>query len=308
MADQKITEVKLADISIDPTVNIRVRLDVGTVKSYMDVFDSLPPIIVYTEGSGKKKVLTLADGFHRCEAAKKLKRETVQAEVRPGGRAAALEFAAFANLVHGRNLSLAERDAAIARLYGTKDDKGKRKWVQRALADKLGMSQEAVNRALKSARAEKATGDSQASRGDLALVDGLEEPQAKALLELKDGQSWSRDELAAAVRTLEDDEVEAEYKDDMLAGKAPPLAEGNEVPVATITRLVNTSSADNPLRPLWRAMEGVSSLRATSDPDAVAKAATAYNLTMLPDMLQADITFLESVAASLAAQVEEVGA
>ncbi len=299
MAD--ITKVKLADLNIDAEVNIRDRLDTGTVKQYVDVFDSLPPVIVYTEGKGKDKVLTLADGFHRCAAAKRLKRETIQAEIRPGGRDAALEFAALANLSHGRNLTLAERDGAISRLYAVKVD-GKRKFTQRALATQLGMSQQTIVFALKSVKGEKVTGTQAATRGDLSLVSGLPEAQAKVLLDLKEGQGWTRDELASAVRTLGDDEVTESYKVDMLAGKQPPLSEGNEVPVATIIRIVNTCGPDSPLRPLWRAMEGVSDMRAAHDPDAVAKAAQDYQLSgMLPSMLTEDIAFLEQVAAALAA-------
>jgi hypothetical protein len=302
MTKPTVNEVKLADITIDPEVNIRHRLDKDTVKQYVDVFDSLPPPIVYRDG--RKKELVLADGFHRCEAAKRLKRETVFVVVESGTRADALEHAALANLNHGRNLTLAERDAAIARLYAVKDKDGKRKWAQRPLAEKLGMSQQAVQLALKSDKGSKTTGDQTASRGDVAAVSGLPEEQAKALLDLKESQSWSRDELQAAARTLADDEVDDAYKANMLAGKSPPLAEGNEVPVATITRVVNTSDAGSPLRPLWRAMEGVSVLRGAHDPDAVAQAATAYNLDML-SMLQEDIAYLESVAAALAVSTEE---
>lgn len=301
MTKPTVNEVKLADITIDSEVNIRHRLDKDTVAQYMDVYDSLPPVIVYREG--RKKGLVLADGFHRCEAAKRLKRETVFVVVEQGTHADALEYAALANLNHGRNLTLAERDAAIARLYAVKDADGKRKWAQRPLAEKLGMSQQAIQLALKSVRGSRATGDQTASRGDLAIVGDLPEEQAKALLDLKAGQQWSRDELQAAARTLADDEVDDGYKADMLAGKRPPLAEGNEVPVATITRVVNTSDAGSPLRPLWRAMEGVSVLRGGHDPDAVAQAAASYNLDML-SMLQEDITYLESVAAALAATTE----
>jgi hypothetical protein len=302
-----IKELKLADLTIDQEVNIRERLDKGTVQTYMDVFASLPPIVVFTEGKGKDKVLTVADGFHRCEAARKLKLETIKAEIRTGGREGALEFAALANLSHGRNLTLAERDQAIARLYATKDSKGKRKFTQRALATQLGMSQQTILLALKAAQGEKVTGAQVASRGDLSIVSGLPETQAKALLDLKEGQQWSRDELTAAVRTLGDDEVEEQYKADMLAGKSPPLSEGNEVAVATITRIVNTSGTDNPLRPLWRAMEGVSVMRAAHDPDSVAKAVTSYNLAVLP-LLQEDITFMQDVAAALAVAQPEAEA
>lgn len=304
----KTIDVKLEDIRIESDISIRAgRLDGDTVKRYMDILDTMPPVIIYTEGKGETKVLTLADGFHRCEAAKRLKRETVKAEIHPGGQEAALEFAAFANLSHGRNLTLAERDAAIARLYAIKGEDGQRKWAQRALAERLGMSQQAVTLALKSARGEKATGDQQASRGDLALVSGLEDAEAQALLALKEGDNWSRDELQAAVRTLEDDEVSAEYKTQMLEGSVPPLTEGNEVPLATITRIVNTSDTTAPVRPLWRAMEGVSAMRARFDPDAVAKSLADYKLGMLPAMLAEDITYLESVAAAFAAQAPEEG-
>lgn len=299
----KIIEVKLEDISIEADISIRAgRLDGDTVKRYMDILDTMPPVIIY-----RGPPLILADGFHRCEAAKRLKRETIRAETRPGGQEAALEFAAFANLSHGRNLTLAERDAAIARLYAIKGEDGKRKWTQRALAEKLGMAQQAIDRALKSARGEQATGDQTASRGDLGLVADLEKEQAQALLDLKAGDNWSRDELQAAVRTLADDAVSEDYKRQMLEGTVPPLTDSNEVPVATITRIVNTSDAAAPVRPLWRAMEGVSAMRARFDPDAVAKSLAEHKLGMLPAMLTEDITYLELVAAAFNAQTPEAG-
>ena len=57
-------------------------------------FEQLPPIVVFERDDG----FLLVDGFHRCEAAKRLKQEKIQVELREGSGRDAQEYAALANL------------------------------------------------------------------------------------------------------------------------------------------------------------------------------------------------------------------
>ena len=56
--------------------------DEGRIRYYMEALDDSPPVIVYDDGSE----MTLAAGHHRVEAARRLGRRTIWAEVRRGSR------------------------------------------------------------------------------------------------------------------------------------------------------------------------------------------------------------------------------
>jgi len=78
----------------------RVTLNEDVVSDYCEILregGSLPPVVVFRD------VLTdyLADGFHRLEAAKRLGRIDIEAEVRDGDRTVALRHALRANAAHG---------------------------------------------------------------------------------------------------------------------------------------------------------------------------------------------------------------
>jgi len=78
----------------------RVTLNEDVVADYCETLregGSLPPVVVFRD------VLTdyLADGFHRLEAAKRLGRIDIEAEVYDGDRTAALRYALKANAAHG---------------------------------------------------------------------------------------------------------------------------------------------------------------------------------------------------------------
>src|SRR5437763_1395157 len=101
------TALALDRITVDTDVQIRDRNDGETVRQYMEILDQLPPVAVFDLGEG---TLLLADGFHRVEAAQRLGREEVRAEVREGTREEALEFAVLPNAHHGKALNQRERE------------------------------------------------------------------------------------------------------------------------------------------------------------------------------------------------------
>lgn len=99
-------DVEVAALAGDALADPPRHLDQEKVARYTQSLDQLPPVVVFTLGDG----LLLVDGYHRVEAARRLGRSVVRAEVRHGSRADALRFAA--------NLAAAERgltqDQALA--------------------------------------------------------------------------------------------------------------------------------------------------------------------------------------------------
>src|SRR3990170_5015758 len=123
-------KIALAEITLDPAVNIREQLDEETIQWYMEVFDQLPPVIVY-RWNGQT---LLADGFHRYAAAERLGKREIAVEIMEGSQDDAWVFAATANFRHGRNLSTLERDRAIERVRTLRPD-----WTQERIAEEFGV-------------------------------------------------------------------------------------------------------------------------------------------------------------------------
>lgn len=118
--------IDLAQISIDDRTQPRAELDRNTVKEYMermkrpeskaDPIEDLEgrpfdPIKVFDDG----KTMWLADGFHRLEAARQLKLETIQADIEPGQLRDAIRYSLSANSRHGLRRTNADKRRAVAR-------------------------------------------------------------------------------------------------------------------------------------------------------------------------------------------------
>jgi hypothetical protein len=131
----EIREIRVSDIVLDPSLNLRDRLDDFTVERYADSWDRLPPVTVY-EVDGR---FLMADGFHRHAAAVMLGRKTIQAEVRHGSHEEALDFVSEVNLFHGLPLTRAERRRAVEVKLTLHHD-----WSDRRMAEELGVSRELV--------------------------------------------------------------------------------------------------------------------------------------------------------------------
>lgn len=133
--DMQIHDIDLDDLVLDPALNLRDRLDDDTVTRYMDAWTRMPPVTVY-DVDGR---FLLADGFHRHAAAVTLGKRTMQAELRTGTFADALDYVAGANLFHGLPLTRAERRRAIEvklKLHHERSD--------RHLAEELSVGRELV--------------------------------------------------------------------------------------------------------------------------------------------------------------------
>ena len=93
-------EISLETINIYGGTQARLKTTDEAIESYADEMNQgalFPPIVVYYDGATH----WLADGFHRCLAAKRIQRPTILAELHEGGRTDALRHALGANATNG---------------------------------------------------------------------------------------------------------------------------------------------------------------------------------------------------------------
>ncbi|MGA3220833.1 MAG: ParB N-terminal domain-containing protein [Acidimicrobiales bacterium] len=113
--------LRVADLSVgysprQPTV------DDDHVTLLGEVIDRLPPIVV------DERTMTVIDGVHRLEAARRAGRAEIRALLFSGDGTEALVIAIQANVRHGKPLSRAERQAAACALLRRSPDRSDR-WV-----------------------------------------------------------------------------------------------------------------------------------------------------------------------------------
>ena len=100
-----LTRVRLNELVVDRALNPRLDIDKETVEHYMEVFDQLPPVEAFDTERGR----LLVDGWHRFSAGKALGLAELAVKVRKGSYREAVEYAALANVRHGRPLTARER-------------------------------------------------------------------------------------------------------------------------------------------------------------------------------------------------------
>jgi hypothetical protein len=126
----RVEPVLLARIK-DGGAQMRVEMRPETVNDYAtDMLDgaAFPPIVVFDDG----KDFWLADGFHRVDAARKINRETIDAEIREGTARDAVLHGIGSNAAHGLRRSQADKRRAVERLL--KDPEWAR-WSDRKIAE-----------------------------------------------------------------------------------------------------------------------------------------------------------------------------
>ena len=106
-------EVEVASLTGSALADPPRHLDEGKVARYTQILDQLPPVVVFHLGDG----LLLVDGYHRVEAARRLRRRVIRAEVRQGSREDALRFAVDLAATE-RGLTKAQALDAIRRRSG----------------------------------------------------------------------------------------------------------------------------------------------------------------------------------------------
>ena len=124
-----MTEITLSDIQ-DGGAQMREEMKPDVVRDYADDMAAgaiFPPVVVYHDGSS----YWLADGFHRVAAARKIERETFDAEVREGGDRDAILHGIGSNASHGLRRTQADKRRAVERLLR---DEEWSKWSDRKIA------------------------------------------------------------------------------------------------------------------------------------------------------------------------------
>ncbi len=121
--------IAISDIQ-DGGAQMRVEMKPDVVRDYADDMAAgaiFPPVLVYHDGTD----YWLADGFHRVAAARKIERETIDAEVREGTARDAIIQGIGANASHGLRRSQADKRRAVERLLR---DEEWSKWSDRKIA------------------------------------------------------------------------------------------------------------------------------------------------------------------------------
>jgi hypothetical protein len=85
-----MTRLRIADLLANAPIDPEAHLDAARVERYAEMFDALPPVVVFDTREG----LLLADGYHRVAAARRRGLKTIEADVRRGSRHDALRYAA----------------------------------------------------------------------------------------------------------------------------------------------------------------------------------------------------------------------
>lgn len=137
----EIRAVPLALIQDDPASQPRESLDDATVERYADAMaegQNFPPVVLYFDGTN----YWLADGWHRREAARRLQRVSINAEVHPGTRRDAMLYAAGANATHGLPRSNEDKRRAVMMLLR---DAEWSQWSDREIARRTQTSQPFVS-------------------------------------------------------------------------------------------------------------------------------------------------------------------
>lgn len=132
----EIGEIEIRDIIADTDLHPRVKLNENAIDDYAQAMKAgidLPPIIVFQEGGQYH----LADGWHRLEAARRIGRSQVMAEVRKGDRRDALLYAVGANAAHGLRRTGADKRKAVQLLL---DDPEWQQWSVEAIAKTCNVS------------------------------------------------------------------------------------------------------------------------------------------------------------------------
>ncbi len=136
-----VQSIALSDIR-DGGAQMRVEMKPDVVREYADDMaagEPLPPVVVYHDGTD----YWLGDGFHRVEAARKLERETIDAEVLDGGERDAILRGVGSNASHGLRRTQADKRCAIERLLR---DEEWSKWSNRRIAKAARVDHKTVDK------------------------------------------------------------------------------------------------------------------------------------------------------------------
>jgi ParB-like chromosome segregation protein Spo0J len=202
--------ILLDRIIVDPSVDVRAKLNPKTVEQYMDRLDELPPVVLFGT--------LLADGFHRVAAARKLGRDSIKAEVKRGGRDEAMVYAASANTTHGVPLTQKERRAAAERLLKMT------KKPQRQIARDLGMASATVTEIAEGlAVSARIRAPESLSPSHLDMLSRAPAEHQQALADAAEKRGWTAHETRQAAQVVKDERTPPKHREEVLAGESDPF-------------------------------------------------------------------------------------
>ena len=205
-------KIKIADLTLDRTLQIRSGLNKQAVQRYVEANGLLPPIDVFKLPDGK---MVLADGWHRVDAAEKRGENEIPCNIHKGTLKDAEAFAIVANSKHGLPLTTAERDDGILRLNALN-------WSSRRIATEMSVAQTTVMNVLKAVKVNKLVHDAKKLTATHArAIAAADESQWGPLVKAAIKGNWSAGETEQAVRNLEDERVTTAERKKMLQGAAP---------------------------------------------------------------------------------------
>ncbi|MHC4403899.1 MAG: ASCH domain-containing protein [Planctomycetota bacterium] len=128
--------IKIKDIIAEDEMHPRVRLGKTVINDYAQAMKDeteLPLIVVFQQG----RKYWLADGRHRLEAARRIGRQEIMADVRKGARREALLYAVGANAEHGLRRTNADKRKAVQLLLDAPEC---RQWSVNLIAQACNVS------------------------------------------------------------------------------------------------------------------------------------------------------------------------
>ena len=135
-----LRSIKLADIEMDPGLQMRAAISEETVHDYQAVFEAggnMPPVTLFYDGERYWP----GDGFHRMEGRRRAAagddNAAIEAEVRSGTRRDALLLAIEANKSHGLRRTNADKRRVVETMLRDDEWGG---WSNRRIADHCGVS------------------------------------------------------------------------------------------------------------------------------------------------------------------------
>jgi ParB-like chromosome segregation protein Spo0J len=179
MAGQRVQEVLIERLRFGLSPRVRTS-DPSHVAALVEVLDEVPPIVVHAS------TMRVIDGVHRVLAARSTGRATIPAVMFSGDETAVLVEAVRSNVMHGKPLALAEREAAAVKIIEEVPD-----WSDRRIATVTGLSPKTVARLRK-----RATVDAAQSRARLGR-DGRFRPTDPAELRLRVAEAVRSDPEAS---------------------------------------------------------------------------------------------------------------
>lgn len=128
------TEIAIDQIITDEEIQPRTQLEEDVITEYYEKIDNgeiFPPVDVFYDGER----YWLADGFHRYNAYKLLKRETIEAIVHDGGKNETLLHAAGSNATHGLRRTNADKNRVVELIlkhseFGNASDRQIAEWCR----------------------------------------------------------------------------------------------------------------------------------------------------------------------------------